>query len=99
MGDDNLKEAAKMLLQGATLLAEPCPYCSGVRVLKSGRALCISCGSAPQERRVEAPPRPDSERRMLELTRQLGSATSPALRAALLDSISKLSKEMARETG
>ena len=34
------KRAAEMLLNGATLLAEPCPYCSGVRVMKSGSALC-----------------------------------------------------------
>ena len=29
-----------MLLKGATLLSEPCPYCSGVRVMKDGYALC-----------------------------------------------------------
>lgn len=37
-----------MLLKGATLLAEPCPYCKGVRVMKDGHALCVNCGKAPQ---------------------------------------------------
>ena len=41
-----------MLLQGATLLKEPCPYCSGVRVMKDGHALCISCGREPEKRNI-----------------------------------------------
>lgn len=40
-----------MLLQGATLLSEPCPYCAGVRVMKAGQALCISCGRQPEEKK------------------------------------------------
>ena len=59
------KRAAEMLLNGATLLAEPCPYCSGVRVMKDGSALCTSCGAEPvREARAEpvrearAEPRP-----------------------------------------
>lgn len=39
-----------MLLNGATLLSEPCPYCSGVRVMKEGYALCSSCGREPQNK-------------------------------------------------
>ena len=38
------KKAAEMLLNGATLLSEPCPYCKGVRVMKEGQALCTKCG-------------------------------------------------------
>ena len=38
------KKAVDMLLAGATLLSEPCPYCKGVRVMKDGNALCINCG-------------------------------------------------------
>ena len=50
---DNLqKRAVKMLLQGATLLAEPCPYCKGVRVMSNGYALCVSCGSKPEKKTV-----------------------------------------------
>ncbi len=52
MSDDFTKKAAEMLLQGATLLREPCPYCSGVRVMKEGQAFCISCGREPEKRKV-----------------------------------------------
>ena len=41
-----------MLLNGATLLSEPCPYCKGVRVMKDGHALCISCGREPEKKQV-----------------------------------------------
>jgi len=46
------KKAAEMLLQGATLLSEPCPYCTGVRVMKAGHALCISCGRQPEKKEI-----------------------------------------------
>ena len=36
-----------MLLKGATLVSEPCPYCKGVRVIKDGYAFCVSCGKEP----------------------------------------------------
>ena len=52
MSKDLTKRAVEMLLQGATLLKEPCPYCSGVRVMKEGHALCISCGREPEKRNV-----------------------------------------------
>ena len=47
MSDDLTKQAVKMLLNGATLLSEPCPYCKGVRVMKDGNALCVNCGKKP----------------------------------------------------
>jgi len=52
MSSDLTKRAVEMLLQGATLLKEPCPYCSGVRVMKEGHALCISCGREPEKRNI-----------------------------------------------
>ena len=52
MSSDLTKRAADMLLHGATLLSQPCPYCSGVRVMKDGHALCTSCGSEPQKRDI-----------------------------------------------
>ena len=52
MANDLTKKAVEMLLQGATLLREPCPYCSGVRVMKEGQALCVSCGREPEKRNV-----------------------------------------------
>ena len=53
MSKDLTKRAAEMLLKGATLLAEPCPYCNGVRVLKDGNALCVSCGRQPNPKESE----------------------------------------------
>ncbi|WP_299293802.1 Sjogren's syndrome/scleroderma autoantigen 1 family protein [Nitrosopumilus sp.] len=52
MSKDLTKKAAEMLLKGATLLSEPCPYCKGVRVMKEGHALCISCGREPEKKEV-----------------------------------------------
>ena len=43
------KKAIEMLLNGATLLSEPCPYCKGVRVMKDGDALCVGCGKSPDK--------------------------------------------------
>ena len=52
MSEELRKEAAKMLLNGATLLSEPCPYCKGVRVMKEGQALCTKCGREPEQREI-----------------------------------------------
>ena len=49
MSSDVRKKAIDMLLNGATLLGEPCPYCKGVRVMKDGNALCVNCGKSPNE--------------------------------------------------
>ena len=40
MSKELAKKAIDMLLNGATLVGEPCPYCKGVRVMKNGYALC-----------------------------------------------------------
>ena len=45
---DLTRRAVEMLLKGATLLGEPCPYCKGVRVMKDGYALCVNCGKEPE---------------------------------------------------
>ncbi len=50
MAEDLIRRAADMLLGGATLLSQPCPYCTGVRVLKDGQALCVNCGREPKKR-------------------------------------------------
>ena len=94
MSEGNIRRAAEMLLRGATLLAQPCPYCSGVRVMKDGRALCTSCGSEP-EKAPSPDPEPSVEQRVLELTRQLGSTTDPTLRQRIIGEITRLSGEMA----
>ena len=55
MSKDITKKAVEMLLNGATLLAEPCPYCKGVRVIKDGNALCIDCGKEPKQETENIP--------------------------------------------
>ena len=52
MSEELRKKAAEMLLNGATLLSEPCPYCKGVRVMKEGQALCTKCGREPEKRKI-----------------------------------------------
>ena len=49
MSTDFTKKAVEMLLKGATLISDPCPYCKGVRVMKDGNALCVNCGRSPSE--------------------------------------------------
>ena len=73
MGNSLTKKAAEMLLKGATLLSEPCPYCSGVRVMKEGHALCIGCGKEPEKRVIpeKEPQEPKSQlENILELKLQ-----------------------------
>ena len=41
-----------MLLKGATLISDPCPYCKGVRVMKDGHALCVNCGREAKEENI-----------------------------------------------
>ena len=52
MSEELRKKAAEMLLNGATLLSEPCPYCKGVRVMKEGQALCTKCGRKPEKKKI-----------------------------------------------
>lgn len=68
MSKDLTKKAAEMLLKGATLLSEPCPYCSGVRVMKEGHALCISCGREPEKKEIPVKDEQPTEKTDLEIT-------------------------------
>ena len=54
MSKELTKKAVEMLLKGATLVGEPCPYCKGVRVMKDGSALCITCGKEAKDEKVES---------------------------------------------
>ena len=83
MSKDLTKKAAEMLLNGATLLSEPCPYCSGVRVMKAGHALCISCGREPEKKEIPEV-KQQTEKTGLEIT--------------LEKKLSELSKELEQET-
>ena len=81
MSEEARKKAIEMLLSGATLVSEPCPYCKGVRVMKDGNALCVSCGKGP-----------DSE---IEVTNQESKEESPIkqLEKKLQNMTNVLSKE------
>ena len=67
MSKDLTKRAVDMLLQGATLLKEPCPYCSGVRVMKEGHALCINCGREPEKRKIPQQDNKEQKSNLLEI--------------------------------
>ena len=54
MSKDLTKRAIELLLKGATMLSDPCPYCKGVRILKDGNALCISCGREADQEKLES---------------------------------------------
>lgn len=94
-----------MLLGGATLLAEPCPYCKGVRVMKDGNALCVSCGKEP-DRSIKVDPiskqdadqkNPilESMRKKLEdLTAELGAEKDHEKQQQILKSINSLIETM-----
>jgi len=73
-----------MLLNGATLLSEPCPYCSGVRVMKEGYALCISCGREPEKKEIPVEKASEEAKSSIEKT--------------LKKKIESLSKELEIET-
>lgn len=66
MEKDLTKKAVEMLLKGATLLKEPCPYCTGVRVMKDGHALCVNCGKEPQIKEQKKEPESTSTLGLLE---------------------------------
>jgi len=77
------KKAAEILLKGGTLLSEHCPYCKGVRVMKNGHALCISCGREPEKKDIPN-----------EKTQQ---GTNSSLEEILEKKIEHLSKELEQE--
>ena len=83
MSKDLTKKAAEILLKGGTLLSEHCPYCKGVRVMKDGHALCISCGREPEKKDIPN-----------EKTQQ---KTKSQLEETLERKIESLSKELEQE--
>ena len=66
MAKEFRKKAAEMLLNGATLLSEPCPYCNGVRVMKDGQALCTKCGRTPEKRKIVTEENEEKEKNPLK---------------------------------
>ena len=84
MSKELTKKAADMLLKGATLLSEPCPYCSGVRVMKDGHALCVSCGREPEKK--------------TEIKKEEPKKSNSPLEETLQKKLDLLSKELEKET-
>ncbi|MFY9300525.1 MAG: Sjogren's syndrome/scleroderma autoantigen 1 family protein [Candidatus Nitrosotenuis sp.] len=111
MSQELRKKAVEMLLAGATLLAEPCPYCSGVRVMKDGNALCINCGKEPDKtkpipeaekpsEKLEKNPILDSMNKKLEqLTAELESEKNHEKQQQILKSINSLIETMQKLRG
>ncbi len=95
---DLTKKAVEMLLQGATLLREPCPYCSGVRVMKEGQALCVSCGREPEKRDVPQQDNKEQKTILLEtlekklevISKELEQESDPEREQVILKSINSL---------
>lgn len=95
---DLTKKAVEMLLQGATLLREPCPYCSGVRVMKEGQALCVSCGREPEKRDIPQQDNKEQKTSLLEtlekklevISKELEQESDPERQQVILKSINSL---------
>ena len=90
MSKDLTKKAVDMLLKGATLLGEPCPYCKGVRVMKDGHALCVNCGKEPK---IEL----ESKISELEKNIKKHDESPNSILAVLEKKLAKLSKELENE--
>ena len=97
MSEEVRKKAVEMLLNGATLLSEPCPYCKGVRVMKDGDALCVSCGKAPEERlektskkSEENSPKKQLEEKLQIMTNDLSKEKDPQKQQEMLKTINLL---------
>ena len=97
MTKDLTKKAVEMLLNGATLLAEPCPYCKGVRVIKDGNALCIDCGREPKQETENSPTKHEStstlkimQNKLEKLSKQLEKEEDPAKQQEFIKTIDSL---------
>ena len=97
MSEDIKKKAIEMLLNGATLLSEPCPYCKGVRVMKNGDALCVSCGKHPKkeiekhnEENKDEPPVKKLEEKLQIMTNELSKEKDLEKQQIILKSINLL---------
>ena len=91
------KKVVDMLLSGATLVSEPCPYCKGVRVMKNGNALCASCGREPEQKTIESesvssktPALEKLEKKLSDLTDELSNEKSHEKQQLILKSINLL---------
>jgi len=85
-----------MILNGGTLLSEPCPYCKGVRVMKDGHALCVNCGKEPKQKPTKTKEKKSVstlktlEQKLEKLSSQLEGENEPAKQQELIKSIDSL---------
>ena len=101
MSKDLTRKAVDLLLGGATLLSEPCPYCKGVRVMKNGNALCANCGREPEKKINQTRSEPSSsptleklEKKMAELSDELTNEKSYEKQQSILKSINSIIETM-----
>lgn len=99
MSKDLTKKAVEMLLKGATLKSDPCPYCKGVRIMKDGNAFCVNCGREAIEEKttekIEKKPAGDPlivglEQKLEELTRELEHEKDHQKQQEILKSINDI---------
>jgi len=87
-----------MILNGGTLLSEPCPYCKGVRVMKDGYALCVNYGKVPKQKPTKAQTKEKKsvstlktlEQKLEKLSSRLEVENEPAKQQELIKSIDSL---------
>ncbi|MBC8482639.1 MAG: hypothetical protein H8D50_02705 [Thaumarchaeota archaeon] len=98
MPNDLTQKAIKMILNGGTLLSEPCPYCKGVRVMKDGYALCVNCGKEPEQKPAKIQTKEKKsvstlktlEQKLEKLSSQLEVENEPTKQQELIKSIDSL---------
>ena len=98
MPNDLTQKAIKMILNGGTLLSEPCPYCKGVRVMKDGHALCVNCGKEPEQKPTKTQTEEKKsistlktlEQKLEKLSSQLEKENEPTKQQELIKSIDSL---------
>ena len=98
MSKDLIQKAAKMVINGATIMSEPCPYCKVVRIIKDGNALCINCGKEPDQKQIKKQTRGKKsagvlntlERKLEKLSQQLEKEDNPTRQQELIKSIDDL---------
>ena len=86
------------MLNGGTLLSEPCPYCKGVRVMKHGHALSVNCAKEPEHKSTKIQTKEKKsvstlktlEQKLEKLSSQLEGETEPAKQQELIKSIDLL---------
>ena len=98
MSKDLIQKAVKMVINGATILSEPCPYCKGVRVMKDGHALCVNCGKEPEQKSIKNESKGKKsistlktlEQKLEKLSIQLEKENKPVKQQELIKSIDSL---------